>query len=284
MIDYHIHPGFSIDAEEYSIKDYCRMAVEKGLREICFTPHYEFDPLRKEIDWWVRYNGRIMSIEEDWLPYYIEEVRLAAERYAPQGLKVKAGLEIGFDLGLEERIARVVEAHPFDFVIGSVHCIDHVAISSTGESAPYYATQTLYRVAELYFTTLRQAVASELFDVVGHLDIYRRHGYRFYGPDVLKAHRPYISEIVKVMADKNIGLEVNTSSTRHNHQEFYPSREILESACAAGVKVFTVGSDAHRIGELGQGVVKGLAILDELGLTVSTFTDRVPGTLADTRR
>lgn len=276
MIDYHIHPGFSIDAEEYSIEDYCRRAVELGLKEICFTPHYEFDPLRKEIDWWVRYNGRIMSIEEDWLPCYIEEVRQTAEHYAPYGLKVKAGLEIGFDLGLEERIARVVEGHPFDFVIGSVHCIDHVAISSAGESAAYYAAQTLDRVAELYFSTLRQAVVSGLFDVVGHLDIYRRHGFKVYGPEVLKVHRSYIKEIVKLVADKNIGLEVNTSSTRHNQQEFYPSREILESARAAGVRMFTVGSDAHRIGELGQGVIKGLALLQEMGLTATTFTDRNP--------
>ncbi|MFZ5640085.1 MAG: histidinol-phosphatase [Bacillota bacterium] len=279
MIDYHIHPGFSIDAEEYSIDDYCRRAVEIGLREICFTPHYEFDPLRKEIDWWVRYNGRVMSIEEDWLPYFIEEVRRAAESYAPFGLTVKAGLEVGFDLGLEEPIARVVEAHPFDFIIGSVHCIDHVAISSAGESAPYYAAQTLERVAELYFTTLRQAVASGLFDVVGHLDIYRRHGYKFYGPDVLKAHRSYLGEVLKVMAEKNTGLEVNTSSARHNHREFYPSREILEAARDAGIRVFTVGSDAHLVGELGQGVAAGLAVLAELGLKASVFTRRAPGTV-----
>jgi histidinol-phosphatase (PHP family) len=278
LIDYHIHPGFSIDAEEYSIDDYCRRAVEIGLREICFTPHYEFDPLRKEIDWWVRYNGRVMSIEEDWLPYYIEEVRRAAESYAPFGIAVKAGLEIGFDLGLEDSIARVVENHPFDFIIGSVHCIDHVAISSGGESAAYYVNQTLERVAELYFDTLRQAVASGLFDVVGHLDIYRRHGYTFYGPDILKAHRPYLGDVLKLMSEKNIGLEVNTSSARHNHSEFYPGREILEAARDAGIKVFTVGSDAHRVSELGQGVAAALAVLTEMGLEVSAFTRRVPGT------
>lgn len=279
MIDYHVHPGFSIDAEEYSIEDYCRRAVEIGLKEICFTPHYEFDPLRKEIDWWVRYNGRVMSIEEDWLPYYIEEVLLAAERYALYGLKVKAGLEIGFDRGLEEPIARVVEAHPFDFIIGSVHCIDHVAISSAEESAPYYATRELAQVAELYFATLLQAVASGLFDVVGHLDIYRRHGYGVYGQAVHTAHRPYIGEILKVMADKKIGLEVNTSSIRHNQKEFYPGREILAAARAAGVEVFTIGSDAHRIGELGRGVAAAMALLKELGLKAAAFTRRSPETL-----
>ncbi len=277
MFDYHIHPGFSIDAEEYSISDYCRQAVAIGLREICFTPHYEFDPLRKEIDWWVRYNGRVMSIEEEWLPFYVEEVHQAAERFASLGLGVKAGLEIGFDIGLEERIARVAEAYPFDFIIGSVHCIDHVAISSAQESAPYYAVQPLQRVVELYFATLRQAVASGLFDVVGHMDIYRRHGYKFYGPDILQAHRPYLSEVLEIMAEKKVGLEVNTSSLRHNQREFYPSREILELAVAAGVSVFTIGSDAHRIGELGQGVTAGLAMLQELNTSAATFSRRVAG-------
>lgn len=279
MIDYHIHPGFSIDADEYSILDYCRRAAEIGLKEICFTPHYEFDPLRKEIDWWVRYNGRVMSIEEDWLPYYIEEVRRAGENFAPLGLKVRAGLEIGFDLGLEERIEGVVNAHPFDFVIGSVHCVDHVAISSERESAPYYAARELNRVAELYFATLRQAVLSGLFDVVGHLDIYRRHGFKYYGPAVLQAHRPYIGEIFKIMAEKNVGLEINTSSARHNQPEFYPNREILELAVAAGIKVFTVGSDAHRISELGRQVGEGLEILAQLGMRAATFTGRIPATM-----
>lgn len=274
MIDYHIHPGFSIDAAAHSIEDYCRQAVEIGLEEICFTPHYEFDPLRKEIDWWVRYNGRVMSIEEDWLPYYIQEVRQAAERYASCGLKVKAGLEIGFDLGLEERIARVVEAHPFDFIIGSVHCVDHVAISSASESTPFYAARELSDVAELYFATLLRAVNSGLFDVVGHLDIYRRYGYKAYGEAVFTAHRPYIGEILKAMADKGIGLEVNTSSSRHNQGEFYPSREILAAARDAGVKIFTVGSDAHRVSELGQGAASGISLLTELGLRATTFTRR----------
>lgn len=265
-----------MDAEEYSIDDYCRRAVELGLKEICFTPHYEFDPLRKEIDWWVRYNGRVMSIEEEWLPYYIEEVHQAAFKFAPSGLKVKAGLEIGYDLGLGERIHRIVAAQPFDFVIGSVHCIDHVAISSARESAVYYTVQSLERVAELYFTTLREAVTSGLFDVVGHLDIYRRHGYAVYGQAVLQAHRPYLTDILKTMAEKKLGLEVNTSSARHNQEEFYPAREILQAAVEAGVNLYTVGSDAHRINELGRHVKAGLELLTEYGVFASTFTGRVP--------
>lgn len=275
MIDYHIHPDYSIDAEPFSMADYCRKAVDLGLREICFTTHCEFDPLRKHLDWFVRCRGEVVPMHPaGWLDTYFAEIEECSASFAGQGLAVKAGLETGYDLGLERDIENVLCQYPFDFVIGSVHCLDHVAISSNRESGAYFAGKEPGEVARTYFTTLLEAVQTGLFDVIGHLDIYRRHGAKFLGPDISAVHREYIADILDQMAKSGTGLEINTSSLRHGQGPFCPGQEILSEAARKGVRYFTVGSDCHRIGELGQGVSEAVNLAKKCGLSISVYEKR----------
>lgn len=282
MIDYHIHPDYSIDAEPFSIYGYCEKAVELGLREICFTTHCEFDPLRKHLDWFARRHGRVVPMHPaGWLDQYFEDLREASRFFSGYGLAVKAGLEAGYDLGLEREIETVLTEYPFDFVIGSVHCLDHVAISSGQESPGYFHGKTPGEVGTAYYRTLREAVASKLFDVIGHLDIYRRHGSRFLGREVLCIHREYLQEVLNEMVKTGTGLELNTSSLRHGQGPFYPGEEILKQAVEAGIRYFTIGSDCHRISELGRGVNEALKTADSFGIRVSVYNKRKPERLSD---
>lgn len=261
MQDYHIHPNYSIDAEDYSMEEYCTKAVEVGLAEICFTPHYEFDPLRSHLDWFVRLKGSVVSLKEKWLEDYFREGERLKASYKPLGLQVKMGIEVGYDLGLERPIAAILEAFPFDFVLGSVHCVDHVAISSAKESSGYMPTISMEQMVEKYFNTVIDGLKSGLFDVLGHLDIYRRHGETFYGSKVYSAHLPYIQQVFELMMKKDIGMEINTSSFKQGQREFYPSRDIVSDAVGHGVRIFTTGSDAHRIGEIGNKMSEATTIL-----------------------
>jgi len=58
-----------------------------------------------------------------------------------------------------------------------------------------------------------------------------------------------------------MGLEVNTSSRRRGLEEFHPTREMLTLAAQAGIKIFTVGSDAHSLDQLGDCIDEALAVL-----------------------
>lgn len=273
LADYHIHPNYSIDADDYSIENYCEKALEIGLKEICFTTHFECDPQRAHLDWLVRCRGTLAPMTGNWLDSYFEEIVRAQDKYAPMGLKVKNGLEVGYDLGLEDAIARVLR-YPFDFVIGSVHCVDHVAISSARESCNYFPGKQLTDVVRKYFTTLLEGVKTGLFDVVGHMDLYRRHGLKFFGTDVENAHEGLVEPVLEEMAKRNIGMEINTSSLKHGQNEFYPSKKILLLAKEFGISVYTTGSDSHRISELGRGIKEAVLLLDDMGLKVSTFERR----------
>ncbi|MEW6276346.1 MAG: histidinol-phosphatase HisJ family protein [Bacillota bacterium] len=274
-IDYHVHPGYSIDAEDTSIFEYCREALRKGLREVCFTPHLEVDPRRRHLDWFVRVNGKIVPMENDrWLDCYFRDLEKARAEFSGAGLVVKAGLEVGFERGSEAAIAKVVGSRPFDFVLGSIHCLEHHAISSLKECRAYFARKDLSSLAEDYFGALQEAVESGLFDCIGHLDLYKRYGYEFFGPAINDLHRGRVEGIFRAMAGRGTGLEVNTSSRRRGLAEFHPGRDILVLAKEAGMQIFTVGSDAHKKTDLGYCTGEAAQLLNEMGLRVSVFTSR----------
>lgn len=275
LIDYHVHPGYSIDAQDVSINQYCQRAVEIGLAEICFTPHYELDPLRSDIDWFVRVQGKIVSMTSDWLKYYFEDICLAREKYGHK-LIVKAGIEVGFDHDLEEPIEQLLDKYSFDFVMGSVHCLDHVAISSHREYSRYYEGKTAAQICRDYFSTMGEAVKSGLFDVIGHFDLYRRYGSGYFGPEMADIQKPYIEEILPEIVRRGIGLEVNTSGIRKGGHGTYPTLEIIKQAEEAGITIFTTGSDAHRLEHLGSDIPQVQSKLDSMGISLSTFFRRKP--------
>lgn len=272
MIDYHIHPGYSIDADPCSIDEYCRKAVASGFKELCFTPHLEVDPERRHLDWFVRVNGRVCPMENfSWLDYYFKDIENAREQWSGSGLAVKAGLEVGFDQGLEKQIETVISGYPFDFILGSVHCLDHLAISSRKDSELYFPGKELKQVVGQYFYVLEEAVDTGFFDCIGHVDLYRRYGSFYFGNDILSAHENLAPALFHKMASRGVGLEINSSSLRRGHKEYHPSFDMVKMAFDLGVRVFTVGSDAHRLTELGHGIDEAVRMLGQFGIRPATF-------------
>jgi len=252
MVDYHVHPDFSHDAQG-SVEQFCRRAVEIGLSEVCFTTHYEPDPARTGIEH-VRVNGLIQPVASDWPGAYFAALEAAAAKFP--GLVVLAGVEVGYEPGLEGVISDFLGRYPFDFVLGSVHCLGHIAITA-GDELERFKSEQLARFpehfADSYFRNLRAAAGTQLFDSLGHIDIYRKYirplfDVRF--DQVVDAGWP---EALRFVAGTGVGVEVNTSALRRGNSEPYPSTHILRLAREAGVKFFTVGSDAHRPADLGVG-------------------------------
>ena len=273
--DYHVHPDYSIDASPVKIREYCQKALELDLREICFTTHIEMDPVRREKDNFVNLNGEKVSVFNFiWLDSYFEEITRAQDEFKHTGLKVKAGIEIGYNPGCEKHVEKIVNDYPFDFVMGAIHCLDHIAISSMKESPSYFQNKSLAEVRKDYFTTLREAVNTGFFDSIAHVDLYLRYGMRTFGSEILTIHRGVVEPIFMEMARRGMGLEVNTSSRRRGLEEFHPTREMLALAVKSGIKIFSVGSDAHALKDLGGYIDEALEILKEHKLRNHVFTRR----------
>lgn len=276
-LDYHVHPGYSKDAADCTMYEYCRRAVEIGLFEICFTTHLEVDPVRRHLDWFVRIGGALKPMEDpSWLDEYFSEIEQVRSDFAGTGLTIKAGLEVGFDRGLERDIENFIKGFPFDYILGSVHCLEHHAISSLRESKLYFPGKSVKEVGGEYYATVKDAVVSGLFDCIGHIDLYCRYGVRFLGPQVRDLFVEYVDPVFEQMVKRNIGLEVNTSAMRRGLMEFHPGNRLLERAGNSGVKIFTVGSDAHRPEDLGYMTREAVELLKRMGLKTHVFTRRRP--------
>ncbi|HHV71502.1 MAG TPA: histidinol-phosphatase [Clostridia bacterium] len=275
--DYHVHPDYSPDAAPFQVRDYCEKALDLGLREICFTTHLDIDPVREHLDNYVFLNGKKHPVRDlIWLDKYVEEILAARKEFAGHNLKVKTGIEVSYVPGLEKEIETILLTYPFDFVLGGIHTLDHIDLSWDRECHLYFGRHSLEQIKKDYFSTLREAVQTKLFDCIAHLDIYKRYGIKFHGPEILTIHRDVVEPILEEMAQNNSGLEINTSSLRKGMDDFLPSREIIALAAQAGVKIFTVGSDAHHLDDLGAQVEDALQLLQELGLNNHVFNQRKP--------
>ncbi len=255
LADCHVHPNYSKDVEANATIDlYCQRAVELGIEEICFTVHYDTDPLRKDLDDFVRVGGKVKSFDSDWIGDYWREIEEARDRYSSSGLNVKAGLEIDYSPQIEDKLREFLSQNHFDFILGAVHCLDHIAIASSIESSSYFKNKELSEFSQAYFDVLYKAVKSRLFPVIAHLDVYKRYGYDWYGPQILEIYRDYIHEVFRLMRQNGVGFEVNTSGLRRPFNDFYPSKEILLMAKDFGLRPVSFGSDCHRVEDLGFGL------------------------------
>ncbi len=260
--DYHVHPNYSPDAAPIKIKEYCLRALEIELVEICFTTHLEFPPECSIYD------------HESWLDSYFYEIAQAQQEFKNSGLKIKAGVEVGYQRAFEKETEAIINRYPFDYVLGAVHSLNGISIASKKESPHYFGSRSLTAVRRDYFDALEGMVKSGLFDCAAHLDIYRRYGAEHYGPQIAAIHQGIIEPIFKEMARRNMGLEINTSSLRRGLKEFHPTRKIIAAAVQSGIKVFTVGSDAHALNELGNHIDDALKLLNEFSVYNHVFTRR----------
>ena len=272
MIDYHVHSDYSQDAEG-SIADYCRQARVLGLEEICFTPHFEIDPVRAELDDKVRLLGRFVPMRSNWIDAYVADVEQARRNFAP--LKVRLGLEVGYDPTLEGELRDFIGRYPFDYVLGSIHCIDHIAITAHDENDFYYSRATAGQATQGYFDLLFPMIDCGLFDAIGHIDVFKKYGAEVFGTQLVERAEPHWRDTFRrIVAQSPLTIEINTSGLRHAPAEPYPSESILRIAREAGLTRVTIGSDGHRLKHLGFGLEQGERLAQKLGLEIVRFERR----------
>jgi histidinol-phosphatase (PHP family) len=273
MFDYHIHPNYSIDAEG-EIDDFCRAAVDIGLKEIAFTTHLDSD--RVADDCYVNVKGKRVDIaSSNWFEEYEADVRNAGDKYTDSDLKVLLGVEVDCFPGVEDALPERFFSTDFDIIIGSVHLIDHIAISAGGRAEEVLRKYTLEELGQRYFSVMLDSIDLGLYDVLAHLDLYRRFGESFYGEAIHDLWRNYISELGDRMKQKGIGFEINTSSLRRGMYQPMPEERIVHALRNEGVETVTVGSDAHTPMDVGKGIEEALQIIKRAGFEgPSTFRKR----------
>lgn len=273
MIDYHIHTNHSIDAEG-ELEEYCKRALSIGLEEICFTNHCELDPARD--DSYICFNGRREKFTRQGLLRLQDEILEQKRENRNSGLSIKFGIEIGYYKGIEPRLHEIIDGVELDFVLGSIHCLDHICIDSSREHTTYFSKHSAHTMLVNYFQAVEDLVKSNLFNSVGHLDVYKKYGIAYYKDDINEVIVESLQRIYRMMVEQHIALEINTAGLRRIDQ-FYPGSMIVKYAREQGLDMITIGSDAHRVEDLGKDIAKGLEYAKSFGFdAVYRFNKKQP--------
>lgn len=256
MFDFHMHSTVSFDAHD-SGEAMARAAAEKGLKEICFTDHKDYDPL-----------GLMGVIAFDDAVYDREYSDLRVP-----GLVIRKGMEFGMLPDNQERFRRDLAGRHYDFVLGSVHFARNLDVYY----APYWEGKTVHQAERQYLEeTLLCVRAHEDFDVLAHLNfISKSHAHPTNENLRYEDHREVVDEILRTLVQKGKGLEMNTSGV-DRCGGFLPEREFFERFKELGGEIVTVGSDAHACKRVGQYCRDACDVLKEIFGYVCTFEQRQP--------
>ena len=250
IVDYHMHlrdPAERIDHTVEGVERFVETAAERGVDEIGFTEHVYY--FRQTRDVWT-------------LPYQIERCVYDLDAYCGavveakrQGLPVKLGLEVDYVGAEQARLAELLEPYPWDYLLGSIHWLDGLAVDS---GPGIWATASVKDVWRRYFAALAELAASGLVDVLAHPDLPKVFGQRPAQPD---RFYPQLD---------GVALEISTAGLHKHVGELYPDPALL-----ARHPPITLASDAHVPENVGRDFDRALELARAAGYeTVTVFEQR----------
>jgi histidinol-phosphatase (PHP family) len=255
LTDYHVHlrrDGLEHGAEEAftsaNAERYQEVAAERGIDVLGVSEHVH--RFRQALDVWDHPFWRHNAHDD--LDAYCEFVR--------ERTSLSLGIEADFVQGAEDRMASLLDARDWDYVIGSVHFLRGEALDQTGEWDVWRRGDP-ERVWERYFEALGEAARSGMFDILAHPDLVKVWGDPARTPR--RDLRFYYEAAMGGIADSDVAIEVSTAGLRKPVGEIYPARAFLEMCLEAGRPV-ALSSDAHTPNELAYRYDDALELLDSL--------------------
>lgn len=256
--DYHIHSELSPDSTA-SLDGICKQAFRLGLEEVALTDHYELIE-------GVTPRG---SIRKEYLALTREKILDCRSRWEGR-IRVVFGIELGQIHRQPEAAAQILAANPYDFVLASLHRVEHTDLS-------------LFNYQAIDGKALRRTYGEELleiaekgdYDCLSHLDLIRRYP-AFQGVTLrMEEDMEIVEEILRQVVQRGKGIEINT--TAGTLAEPLPSLEILKTYRRLGGEIVTTGSDAHRAEDVAKGFANAEPLLREAGFRCTArYKERKP--------
>ncbi len=255
--DYHMHSTNSCDCR-IPMAEMCRSAIQKNIPEIAFTEHFNRKP---EDICYNKYNPE---------PFF-NDIEACRAEFGPQGLTIKAGVEVGEMHLYRDEVNAVLDAWPYDLVLGSLHW-------NRGESIferSYFQKRDLQTAAREYFAELTEMIHGGGFNIMSHMDVLKRMGYQVYNRFDIREFEDYVRPVLAACIEQNIAPEINTSALRMAVNQTHPTLEAIRWYREMGGELLSIGSDSHRPDAIGTGLDKAIAIAKEAGFThLTKFSGR----------
>ncbi|MGM9669795.1 MAG: histidinol-phosphatase HisJ family protein [Faecousia sp.] len=256
MFDFHMHSTVSFDGHD-TPETMVRVAEQMGLREICFTDHIDHIP----------------GSEDKSMVFDAAEYARAYDNLTSPTLRIRRGMEFGMTPDNQTLLRQDLAQRDYDFVLGSVHFVDgaDVYYETYWEGKTY--AQAVSRFLEGTLETVR---AQDDFDVLAHLTfLSKARANPLHAVIHYEDHREIADEILRTLAAKGKGLEMNTSGV-DRCGDYLPPVAYFRRFRELGGEIVTIGSDAHTASRVGQYSREAARLLKDIFGYVCTFENRRP--------
>jgi histidinol-phosphatase (PHP family) len=184
---------------------------------------------------------------------------------------LRLGIEMDYIPGREDRIANVLDAREWDYVVGSVHFLRDRSVD-TEEYSVWGAGESPERIWRRYFETIAESARSGLYDIIAHPDLVKVWGRSAPRPD--GDLRRYYEPAVEAFLDAGVAVELSTAGWRKPAAEQYPSAAFLEMLVDAGCPI-ALSSDAHHPDHVGFEYERAVELLEAAGVReIAVFASR----------
>lgn len=220
MYDTHVHTEFSTDSKMKLEEAMAKAVIDN--KQLILTEHMDLK--------YPQENQFIFDVNE----YFKQYGKFRSD-----------DLLLGIELGMTEECLHegkaIIESHPFDFVIGSVHVVDNFDLyyedfykgREKGEAYGKYLESMLTCVKNFHF-----------IDSMGHIDYIARYA-RYKDKEIYyHEHAEIMDEIFRMLIANDTSIELNTRrfGQKAAIENLLP---IYKRYAELGGKNITVGSDAH---------------------------------------
>jgi histidinol-phosphatase (PHP family) len=266
LVDYHTHPRRTPDdlpvsahAAHFraSMQTYAARAAALGLAELGFSEHiYRLSIAPGVVPW------RNTSLPTGDMGSY---VRAVEDVKAEQAGRTAGGaaapvIRLSMEVDIVPSTVSILEAalplYPFDYILGSVHTVPDLPEGAAAEDA--YTG---------YYAAMQWAARSGLFHSIAHPDrIHRKLGH--VDESFLKE---LMAETARTLASNSVSVEMSSNGVHGGLLGVDPHETFVRLCLDHGITA-TLGSDAHRIEVLGQGLPEVRDFIWRLGYReIATF-------------
>lgn len=246
LVSYHNHTRWSDGAADLAAT--VAAAERLGIDELGISDHYTLSPDGTPPAW---------SMPPDHLLEYVRQVQTVAA--SSLSVTLRLGLEADFFPETVDELGGRLAAHPFDYVIGSVHFVDRFPVDTDVGLWRALAAHERDEVWRHYWHLVRQMAESGVFDLVAHLDLPKKYGYR---PSVDLTAEAEAG--LAAIARADMAIELNTSGWDRPAREAYPSPALLQNARRRGIPLL-ISADAHAPDQLTRHFAAAVAVARAAG-------------------
>ncbi len=251
--DMHVHSKNSHDGKN-SVEELAEAALENGVSAFAVTDHCDIQ----------------FFIERD-VPACtkasVDEAGAAAEKYKGK-VEILKGVELGEAFWDEARTKEILSSNDFDVIIGSVHSVRYKTYADPYSTIDFskMPKEELDAYMNRYFDDVLEMLEKVPCDIMAHLTCPLRYinGKYKLGVDSRK-YEDKICRILKVIIEKSISMEINTSGVGTGYGEFMPDEWIIGKFAKLGGYLVTLGSDAHTAANVGKDIDAAIELLKKYG-------------------